>query len=330
MNAQTGILRMALAGGLMFGLSGCGYVEGLLEDETTTSPGDLGSLSASKAADYGAAATALGLVDGLVEGFGSTVGNVASKGGVVRTAAVSGTDCPVIDITGFNPASYPPSTLPDSAVVEYDYTGSAPGCADENSNPLSGVYTATATGLSDETWPASVDGGSGGFTDLYHWRFDDATLLFDFVNMMADLPAVTTTTNGTLQVAVTTDGTGETTKVATNVGDIRTVFDDGSIALAALFNMASITKVLPPASSVSTTDGDFRLTVALFGYLDVNLDTVVVDEATCPHHPTSGMVSFTGQGGDVLTVDFATGTCTTLFVTPPGGSTTEETAPDIF
>lgn len=329
MNARASILRMMLAGGMVFGFSGCGYIENLLEDETTNNPADLSKLSASDAANYGSAATAVGLVDGLVEGFGSTVGNVA-KAGVARLAAVSGTDCPVIDIAGFDPSSYPPSPLPDSAVVTYDYTASLPGCTDTNGNPLSGVYLATATGLSDETWPSTVDGGLGGFTDLYHWRFNDASVVFDFRSMEAQLPGVTTTTNGILQADVTTDGGGTTTKVATNVGDIRTVFDDGDIALAALFNGMSLSKVLPPASSVSTTDGDFRMTVALFGFIDVNLDTVVVDEATCLHHPVSGIVSFTGAGGEVVSLDFGTGTCTTANVTLPGGSPSEETIPDIF
>jgi hypothetical protein len=299
MNAQASILRWMLAGGMVFGFSGCGYIEDLIEDETTNSPADISGFDEGDAVTYGKVATQIGLVDGLVEGFGSGVGGLPTK-------AVAGTDCPIFDIVGFDPDTYPPGApQPDSVTMTADYTGSAPGCVDQDTNPLSGTYSVLITGLTDETWPATVDGGLGGFTDVYHWRFDDATLAYNFMDMSAQLPGpVTTTTNGQLQVNVTTDGTGETSKHAVNVGGIRTVFDNGTDALTGLFELVDITKVLPAGSSVSTTNGGFRLTVTLFGYLDVTLTDVVVDEATCPNHPTSGVVSMEGDGGDMVSVDF--------------------------
>ncbi len=326
MNAQAGILRMVLAGGLVVGASGCGYIEDLIEDKTTTSPADISGFDSGDAATYGKVATQIGLVDGLVEGFGSGVGGLPTK-------VVSGTDCPVFDIAEFDPDTYPPGApLPDTVTMTADYTGSAPGCVDQDSNPLSGTYTVVITGLTDETWPATVDGGLGGFTDVYHWRFDDATLDYTFTDMSAILPGpITTTTNGRLQVNVTTDGTGETSKHAVNVGDIRTVFDDGSVALTGLFNGVDVTKVLPSGSSVSTTNGGFRLTVTVFGYLDVTLTDVVVDEATCPHHPVSGTVDMTGDGGKVVSLDFGTGTCTTADVTLTDGTVVPDVViDDIF
>jgi hypothetical protein len=314
MKAQASILRLLLAGGLVAGVSGCGPVESWLENNATTKPADVSGLSSADAAKYGKVATQIGLVDGLVDGFGSGVGSLAKGGSGARLAVASGSDCPVIDIvSGFNPSTYPPSPLPDSVSIDYDYTNSvAQPCLDENGNPLLGSYSVAMTGLDDETWPGSLL-GTGSFTDPYRWRFDDATMVFAFDDMEADLPAgVVTKTTGKLKAVVTTDGSGNTTKVATNVGGIRTLFDDGAgTILTGLFSDLNLTKALPVGSDVSTNDGTFRLAVALFGYVDVTLDNVVVDQATCPHHPISGTVSFAGKDGDTVSLDFATGTCNT-------------------
>jgi hypothetical protein len=305
--------RGLLAAGLALSLGSCGYIEDLIEDTASNSPGDISGFDDSDVATYGKVATEMGLIDGITSGFGSGAADLAKAG--ARGAVGPFSDCPIFTLDNID--TYPTGPFPDKLNITYDYTNSTSPCNDTNGNPLSGMYTVKMTSASDETWPAaSADAG-----DFDNWTFDGdgASLLYHFMDMSAVLagPGITTTSNGKMNVDVDT-----TTEHATNVGDIRTTLDDGSVVLSAVLSKVDLTKTL---GATDSTSGTFRLAVTLFGYVDVTLTNVVVDDGTCPNHPVSGTVDLVGENDDMVSLDFGTGTCNTADVTTADGTVFPDT-----
>jgi len=291
MNAQASILRVFLAGGLALGLSGCGYIEDLIEDETTNKPQNLTDWGTSDAGLY--AKVGLGAVDLLTDGFGSGFETLAKA-----NKAAAGFDCPVPDVTGFDPDTYDATTSKTAEVTVVNSYVDDVGdetCLDENDNPVSGTYTVTASGLDDETWPATLDEFLG-----FDWAADTAyATRYKFSNMLVTLdgPDITASNlNGTVDVDVTAAD-----EHAVNVGAINTVFTTDVGAITVRLSDMDLTKTF--GSPEDSTTGNLRVTVTLLGYVDITLTDIAVDTGTCANYPLSGTADFTA-GGDTVSVLF--------------------------